>query len=372
MKEISNIVKLWDKIKTGDIPAALVTLVRVCGSHYRQPGARMLFIQDGETAGSISGGCLETDLREHVLNAIQTGAHIVVQYDTTSKNDLVLGTGMGCGGLVDILIEPIQNDSVRDFLNILTACHESNQSLAVATVWRVQGDVKTEPGQRMTLRSDGSSSTDFTDNTIVKIITDDLRNTLDSKINSSKIVNLPDGEIELFLESVSPPVSLVVFGAGDDSIPLFRLAKQLGWQVSIVDPRKDLLTADRFPYAEAMDAFHAHEIGKLNLESFDAAVIMTHNYIQDLELLKQLLPAKMRYIGLLGAVTRTDKLLAELREQGINIDRSHLDKFYSPVGLDIGAEGKDEIALSIITEIKAVLSKRGGRSLREAVRRANE
>jgi xanthine/CO dehydrogenase XdhC/CoxF family maturation factor len=180
-----------------------------------------------------------------------------------------------------------------------------------------------------------------------------------------KLYQLPKGEVEVLIEAIQPPVPLAIFGAGHDAMPLVHFAKELGWHVTVVDSRQSYATTDRFPLADAVvfsrtESIHSH----ITVDHHTVAVVMTHNYLQDRELLKTLLQSPLRYLGILGPKSRTERLLQELREQGVAPTEKHLLRLYSPVGIDIGADTPEEIALSIVAEIQAVLANRAGGLLR--------
>lgn len=203
-------------------------------------------------------------------------------------------------------------------------------------------------------------------------------------------MSLPTGKAEVFIEVIQPPVPLMIFGAGHDAVPLVRLAQELGWYVTLVDSRQADGTRERFPSADEVVLVRPegisdseallrlrkhgalakrHEVqqqsaDRLRVNNRTMAVIMTHNYLHNLELLKILLPSPVRYLGILGPKSRTGKLLQDLQEQGITPSEQQLQRLYSPVGLNIGADTPEEIALSIVAEIQAVLGDRSGGSLR--------
>ncbi|MGZ5233213.1 MAG: XdhC family protein, partial [Burkholderiales bacterium] len=180
---------------------------------------------------------------------------------------------------------------------------------------------------------------------------------------------LGHGSVEVFLERIEPPTPLVVFGAGHDAIPVVRLAKELGWHVTLVDHRPAYATATRFPVADQIVLSTLADVGsKVMLTEATLALLMTHNYLRDLELLEMLLPSSVRYLGLLGPRRRTDQLLADLQQKGIEPTSDQLGRFYAPVGLDIGSEGPLEVALSVLSEMQAVMTRHPGSHLRDRQR----
>jgi xanthine/CO dehydrogenase XdhC/CoxF family maturation factor len=179
--------------------------------------------------------------------------------------------------------------------------------------------------------------------------------------------DLPAGapDAAVFRQTVAPPLALTVFGAGDDARPLVRLAKELGWYVTVADPRPAYATAERFPQADRRIVAPAAGLARSAvLEPGAAAVVMTHHYVHDVPVLRALLERPPAYVGLLGPKQRGERILADLAREGVLPSAETLARFHSPVGLDLGAETPDEVALSIIAEIQAALAGRDGRPLR--------
>lgn len=253
----------------------VVTVVRTHGSTYRRAGARAVIAESGRATGAISGGCLERDLAERIRPWLADMQPRVITYDSTGDDDLVFGMGLGCRGVLDLLVEPFD------------AAH---------------------PPALLGLRWNGREPVEWT-------------------------TTLPDGET--LIEVIAPVRSLVVFGGGADVEPVIALARQTGWRADAI--------AKRDP---------------IDLTEYDAAVVMTHNFDRDVHVLRALLRSHLAYIGLLGPRSRGDELLAEV---GAPRD----SRIFSPVGLDLGAETPEEIALSIVAEVQAVLSARSARALRE-------
>jgi xanthine/CO dehydrogenase XdhC/CoxF family maturation factor len=323
----------------------------------------MLFTDGGEV-GTVSGGCLESDLRERITEVLKSSQTKVISYDTTTENDLVLGTGMGCGGIVDILLEPTDSEPVQKLMSALVRCYEERVSVGVATVHRAPEDSSVAIGDHVILIDQDIYYSSLKQQELVEAVTLDLKNILSDGRSTTHNYPVSAGTVDVLLEHVRPPYSLLIFGAGDDAQPVCTIAAELGWQVTVVDNRDEHLTQDRFPEAVSLVAGQpGKEMASLLPEKYDAVVIMTHNYMKDLELLRILLPMQWSYLGLLGASRRADRLLNELMESGVVLTESHLLHLHAPVGLDLGSDGPYEIALSIIAEIQSVLSGGTGRSL---------
>ncbi|HJT28411.1 MAG TPA: XdhC family protein, partial [Pyrinomonadaceae bacterium] len=321
----------------------------------RRPGARMLITGSGETTGVLSGGCLERDICERAQKVMSAGTPVVVRYDTTKKDDVVWGLGLGCSGIVDILIEPAATERVAGVMQLLAECAERDESGAIATVFHVDGEVETTIGARALLYPDGTIDGDFP-----PFIFDDLRAATRSCVKRYEVVG---GYIDVFIEVVQPRVRLVLFGAGPDVLPIVDIAKYLSWHTTVVDTSARVSSRERFRNADAVLLCRPEDVmSQVDLSERTCVVVMTHNYLHDGELMSQLLPLPLRYLGCLGPRQRTERLLNE-----VSGDTRYLYRLHAPVGLDIGAETAEEIALSIVSEIKAVTAQRSGAQLRERV-----
>ena len=365
MKELQSIIDASRVLEQRGVQAALATVVNVAGSTYRRPGARMLIAADGQTIGSVSGGCLERDVLNQAQRVLQCNTTRLIRYDSTSDDDIAWEFNLGCNGIVDVLIEPLPCNGKRGLLAFLTDCLEQRQAGVVATVFGVEGQMKAAIGNRLTLSERQSPTHDFGDEDLAEAICHDSRHALDSGTPKVMMYEMSTGRAEVFIEIIHPPVPLVIFGAGHDAIPLVRFAKELGWHVTVVDPRPGYATRQRFPLANTLIVCRPQEVHEhIKIHRGTVAVVMTHHYLHDADLLKLLLPLPLRYLGLLGSKRRTQRLLREARNEGALLSESHLDLVYGPIGLDIGADTPEEIALAVAAEIQAVLVGRLGGMLR--------
>jgi xanthine dehydrogenase accessory factor len=330
---------------------ALATIVAVRGSTYRRPGARLVVPERGESVGNISGGCLEGDVERIGREVIASGVPLLELFDLSADDDAVWGYGLGCNGAMELFIEP--GDGAGEFARQLRAMMGEGRPACLATV--LEG---TAAGTRLLVtagQADGDGP-----------LADAAHRALAAGTSSVETVGLADGEARVFLEVLKPPLSLLICGAGHDAIPLVRQAADLGWRVTVVDPRSAFLTAYRFPGAtELLEADGDELAGRTIIDSDTYAVVMTHNYLRDLGYLRALLATEAGYIGMLGPRRRTGQILGELAEQGITITPADQARLHAPAGLDLGAEGPDEIATSIVAEVLAVARGRGGGPLRE-------
>lgn len=363
MKELREILKALEPLQKRGEKAALATIVKTKGSTYRRPGARMLMTSDGQMLGSISGGCLEGDVFEHAKKVMNSGEPVVLSYDTSSDDDVVWGLGLGCNGVVNVLVESLRQ--MPKYLSFLSDCLEPKRCGVLATVFRTEGEIGIKVGSRMTITEDGSSSVINENQSLQSAIESDAKNAIRNGHSIIKEYELPGGKVEVFIEVVQSPMPLVIFGAGHDAIPVVRLAKELGWHVTVVDGRPAFASKERFPQADNVILSTPEDVHKnVSLDPRGAAIIMTHNYNHDVTILRQILPQPLRYLGVLGPKKRTQKTLGDLRKEGIGPSEDQVSNVYSPVGMDIGAETPEEIALAIIGEIQAVLAGRSGGSLR--------
>ncbi len=310
----------------------------------------MLITETGDSFGTVSGGCLEADVLERAKKVLKTGEPQVFVYDTTGTEDSVFSLNIGCRGVIRILLEPAENQ----LFEFLENCVKTRKPGVIATL--IMGDERT--GARLLANGEQIVASDFAADLQEKILPDVRAALAEEK---SSLQSYDFGEV--FLEFIAPPLHLFVFGAGADAVPLAEFAKNLGWRVSVIDHRSAFATKERFPNADEITVARAENL-YLTFDENTAAVVMTHNYDRDRELLKFLLTSEAVYVGALGPKRRTQGLLAELNETGQQFTDLQLQKLHAPVGLDIGADTPESIALSIIAEIQSVLAGRKGGFLR--------
>ncbi|BDI28776.1 hypothetical protein CCAX7_008270 [Capsulimonas corticalis] len=362
MKELQSILSAYRDITRVAAPAALATVVKTEGSAYRRPGARMLVRDDGSRVGAISGGCLEADVVERAKQVIATGVSQFVRYDARGSNgDLIFEAG--CDGAIGILIEPI--DRAARALDYIAHCMDARKSGAMATVFQAGGEWSETIGARVTVDSDGVISSDIDDPELVLAIQYNAWEAMKDGVRRTCVHETPKGVQEILIEPIEPPVALVICGAAPGSIPLARLAAQMGWRVTIADTRADTIDPETVPDAALVTAPRLNLLNAVTIDARTAAVVMTHNYEWDLALLTHLLPSPARYVGLLGSRKRAARVSGDLLDARLALTSRQQDRFHSPAGLDIGSETPEEIALSIIAEIQAAMSDRAGGALRD-------
>ena len=366
MKELQNILAQMREIDSSGAKAVLATVVDVKGSSYRLPGAKMLILETGETFGTVSGGCLEADVLERAKRVLQTGAAQVFTYDTTANDDSVFSLNMGCRGVIRILLETIDRQSI--LIRALQTAFENQERQTIATLISTDSSLDIPIGGRFFY----SEVEQFDFKNLPKFLESSCRLLNDCKIffdenciSQIKTYETGQGSFEFFFENIKPPVSLVVFGAGADAVPLISFAKGLGWRASIVDHRPAIATGERFPKADEIVISRPENLNEnLFVSAQTVAVLMTHDYSKDKEILRRILPLNPVYVGVLGPKRRTETMLQELADESEKFSEEQLQKLYAPVGLDIGADTPEAIALSIIAEINAVLANRAGGFLR--------
>jgi xanthine/CO dehydrogenase XdhC/CoxF family maturation factor len=362
MHELKDIIAKCKSIVDAGKRGALATVVRVVGSAYRRPGARMVIFEDGSTAGTISGGCLEADVALRAKEAIDTGEPLLLSYSSSgSDDDVVFGIGLGCNGRVDILVETLADGRLQAELDFIADCLATRQTGVTATIFNTNGSVTASRGDRLFLGEEHLGG--VADHQLRQLISEDMQSALDMERSPVHHYGTESANVEVFMETVRPPIHLLICGAGPDTIPLSNLANQLGWSITIVDPRGLRAQPSSFPQADSVICCRPDELPKyVSVDGRTAAIVMTHNYAHDLAFLQSLAASHVRYLGLLGPKIRTNRLLQELTAVGSLPPQTV--QLHAPVGLDIGAETSAEIALSIASEIQASFSGHSGGFLR--------
>jgi len=348
MKEIKAILKAYDQMG-GTQEAALATVVRVEGSSYRRTGARMLVMEDGNWIGGISGGCLEGDALRKAKLAMFQDKPSLVTYDTTDEDAQQIGVGLGCNGIIDVLIAPLDNEPGNP-LEILRQCTDKRQPCILLTI--VQNDGGPEalyPGRML-------QAEQLPTGLPVEGLLADIEHVKARQKSVSRRYTLPSGgQLSVFIEFLPPTLRLLLFGGHYDVFPMAQLGKDLGRHITVyANPHK--LSRAIFQQADEIKPKDA----PVEIDNYTACVLMAHDYKTDLNNLRRLLSTDVPYIGLLGPRQRTDKMLDELAAEGITLSERDHERLHSPVGLDIGALSPEEIALSVLAEIRACFSEREG------------
>jgi xanthine dehydrogenase accessory factor len=365
MKEIKQITEAYQKIDFSQTRAALATVVRVEGSSYRRTGARMLVLESGEWIGGISGGCLEGDALKKARLAMLQNKATLITYDTTDDDPYQIGVGLGCNGIIDVLITPLNPENINNAVRQLQNCIDQRTPNLVLTVTRLSKE-QTNISLGDVFRFDNETHfhtifplTEIQENVLAEIY-EALKNT---KSVSKEYILDNGATINLFFEVIPPTIQLLVFGSNYDIYPMVRAAKELGWRViCICNPAK--MHTSLFELADDVVAKdYVPEI-----DAFTAAISMCHDYETDYRNLQMLLKTNILYIGLLGPKKRTIKMYSRMSEENISLTNEQEARIYSPIGLDIGATTPEEIALSVCAEIRANFSGRDGNRLKFRVK----
>ena len=365
MNELQEIFRASRELQRNGSDAVLATIVNVHGSTYRRPGARMLINREGRTFGLISGGCLEGDIFKRAQTVFETGQPDLISYDTRSADDLLWGFGLGCTGLIEVLLERIPSADGGNYLEFLERAQSARRRCSVATMLTSAPESGVVRGAHLLLDQDGTSEIPEMDASLSAGILAECRAVLAAGATSNSTVTLSSRELNVFIEAVPIPPRLLIFGAGADAVPLISFAKELGWSAVIIDNRPAYLNRELFPRADGMFLADPGTLpDNVVLEPEDLAVVMTHNYHHDLAIVRRLLPSQIHYIGLLGPKSKSTMLLKALADEGTSPTPEQLARLYTPVGIDIGAESPEEIALAIVSEMQAAISGRPAGSLR--------
>ncbi|MDE0222863.1 MAG: XdhC family protein [Spirochaetaceae bacterium] len=345
-----------------DSVCALATLVQVQGSSYRSVGARALALAGGDTVGMISGGCLEGDLLERAAEVLADGRSRTVRYDSTAPEDALLGLGLGCNGVVDVLLERVAPaDAVADgrYLPHIAAARARGHRSVLATVY--ESPREAEVGARLAIAEGQDTPYGDWRPELRAAVSDDLGRLLEAGSSRSACYQVDGAPVRVLLEVIEPPLPLTVCGAGPDAEPLVALAGALGWAPIVFDHRAAFARPERFPAAvQVRTAAREEFTATVPARHGEVVVLMTHSYPTDLQYLEQLAARDVRYIGVLGPRRRLQRLVEELG------DRAPAGELlYGPAGLDIGADSPPEIALSILAEIRTALAGRAGAPLRD-------
>lgn len=342
--------------------AALATVVETSGSTYRRPGARLL-ISAKESWGAVSAGCLEDEVIAVAKQAIGSGLPQLLRFDTTEEMDIIAGTGLGCRGTISVFIQPITpNSASHEAYRLLFNLIENDKSADYAMAIESSAGA-VEVGAQL-VQSMGKL--EFGDGNLPQLIASDLNRLSNAKSTFTNEYAIANESVRVYCEKITPRPQLVIFGAGFDAQPLAQFSSRLGFKVIVVDHRQDYLQMHRFPNADKLILRHPTEHAcDLSLKEQDLIVIMTHNYLHDFEILKRAFASEVAYIGQIGPRDRTEELLEKMEGELGRLKEQDLARLHSPIGLDLGAETPEEIAISILSEIIARQNRRMGGFLKE-------
>jgi xanthine/CO dehydrogenase XdhC/CoxF family maturation factor len=318
--------------------------------------------EDGAPVGNLSGGCLEGDVADMARVVMEEGTARLAGWDLTADDDEVWGLGLGCNGAIEVFIEPAERAAA--VTGALREALDHERPICVITALESDAPELVAPGARLVVRPDGTSQGTLGVGTVDG----------EATVAAKELLSAGRSEIRTFahatrafVEVLEPPLRLVVCGAGHDAIAMVRAAAGIGWRPVVVDDRAVFLSDERFPAAYGF--VHVEEpaqvVDRAPLDERTWVVVMTHNYLRDRDYLRGLLRSDVGYIAMLGPAARTQRILMDLADEGVESTDRDRARIHGPAGLDLGAEGPDEIAHAIIAEILAVKHDREGGSLRE-------
>lgn len=341
-------------------PGAVATVVQVDGSSYRRAGARMLFGAGGERVGMISGGCF--DLDDRARRAMDSGRTSVHRFDTTGPADVLMGSGSGCQGVVDILLAPV-DDGYRPSLRACLEPSVRGQPSVLATVVDPgSGRCPAPLGARLLVTGDGAPRGSLGDAGLEAAVERDARSLLGSERVDVNPYPVGGHAVQVMIEGLAPERRLAVFGAGDDAVPLAEIGARVGLDVTLVDHRPAHADPERHPAAsEVLHVADAAEaVRRVAPGARTACISVTHDYLRDAAVLRELRTTPAAYVGVVGPRSRAERLIADS-----GWDAADRGRLYCPAGLDVGAQTPEEIALSVIAEILGVLEARTAGHLRD-------
>jgi xanthine/CO dehydrogenase XdhC/CoxF family maturation factor len=359
MSEITDVLSAIESLSARGEKLALATIVAVKGSTYRRPGARLLVPEEGDVIGNISGGCLENDVADVARIVMHEGVARIVSFDLTADDEAVWGWGLGCNGALELFVEPAEK--AAEVAGALRMALEEERPISMVTV--LDSSVESvEQGNRVLVRPDGSTEGSLGDAAADAAAVEAALDLLEHQRSEIRDLAVGDGTVRAFVEVLEPPLRLLILGAGHDATPLVRAASGLGWSPVVVDDRKEFLNRERFPEAAGFVPLERPEdvakVAPIDRRTF--VVVMTHNFLRDKDYVRSLIDTPAGYVAMLGPSARSQRLLTELRQEGVEIPEDFLERVHGPAGLDLGAEGPEEIAAAIVAEIVAVKRGREG------------
>lgn len=333
---------------------AVATVVGVDGSAYRRPGAKMVLDDDGSTYGAVTAGCLEGPLQDVARDVLADGSPTVVTFDLTDDDGW--GLGLGCEGIVDVLVEPL-DPSWREPVDAF------GRGEPVTFVTAVDGTDEVPVGSRAIVHADGSTTRPENGPALPAPLLDrvasDARELAADGGAERRSVRTDADTVELFVDGIEPATRLVIFGGQPDVRPVTRLARDVGLDVTVATARGGQADADAFPRAGRVVATHPTDLGDL-VDERTYVVIMSHNLLDDRLALESLLETSVPYVGVMGPRERFERLCEQLREDGVELTAADTERIATPVGLDLGGGEPVQIAMSIVAEVLAASNGRTG------------
>jgi xanthine dehydrogenase accessory factor len=371
MRELHELLTRLRELDAADAPAAMATVARVEGSSYRREGARMLVEPDGRLTGVLTGGCLERDLIAVAGEVLDAAAPRVVTFDLSADDEAYWGTGTGCAGVITLLVEPLDGPRRARRIEQLAEAIERRREVRTATV--IAAGLATERGNGETALA--AAPGDRVSPAVAESLSVFASGVERIRLDAALAALAPGGaryvELEaagarcgLLLESLLPPIHLVVVGAERDTLPLLRLAHELGWAATVVEPREGAHAAERIGALARLESLRPGELsGRVELSGRTAVLLATHRYLDDLAYLEAISGAPVGYLGLLGPARRRERLLTDLARRSPEAAVAVRPRLRGPAGLDLGGRAPEQVALAVVAEIAASFGGRNARPL---------
>ena len=348
---VRQIIQSFDAWRAAATPLVLATVYETLGSTYSKAGHRILIAANGDYRGLVSGGCLEGDLAERARAALASDRPTVVTYDLRDAADEIFGLGVGCNGLLRVFLQPLQPARGYEPFAAIAAALVGRERAALATV--IESSDRARPAGATVVCTRVAQRAFGVDAAAAARLAEHARAALASGVAE---LARDDGATVLFAP-LKPIPRLLVLGAGLDAVPLVAMAAELGWFVTVADHRPAYLERGGFARAERAVLVEPGALSRaLTLADFDAIVVMSHHLATDRKYLAELAAAETRYLGVLGPRARRTRLLADLAAEAPALG----SRLRGPVGIDIGADSPESIALSIVADLQATLS--GGKA----------
>lgn len=351
MKEIRAIISAYDNFMASGLKMALAAVVEIQESSYRRVGARMLVCETGQWTGGISGGCLEGDALKKAKLAIYNEQPTIAVYNTLEDDEHQIGVGLGCNGLIKVFFQPIDPNDANNEIELLRTAVKENKPAVLLKV--IQASNLEILGRSYLLKEEQPPATVF--EMPYSMISEAIEQVRIKR--RPQIVPLEDGKTTVLVEYLRPETRLIIVGDNYDVISMVNVAQNLGWDLYSVGRKRKL---SKPIYAACKAVYEYEAFDNIPVDEFTAIVLMTHDYDKDKYLIPKILEKNPPYIGMLGPKKRLEKLSTDL---GVNL--SAVSYFHSPVGLDIGAETPEEIAVAVAAEVISVFRERAGGFLRE-------
>ncbi|WP_345791993.1 XdhC family protein [Thauera sp. JM12B12] len=360
MNERQLITNAFDDARGQGEAVALASVVAVRGSTYRRPGARMLITETGRRTGQVSGGCLERDVTRQASKVLTRGMPALRLYDSLDE-DLAEGFALGCNGAVLVLIEPA-NENVLHLMRVQRACLAHRRRGAIATVYACQDGANAQLGARVSMiEGETPQSSGIASDRLAAALGSAVAQALERGYGGDWSEQTGHGNISAFIEVFTPPLQVLIFGAGQDVVPLVSFGNALGWRMQVVAATGGFGVREQFVAADAVHIGSARDaVATLHPNGDSVVLLMSHNFLRDVEAFCALAPVRPRFFGMLGPQHRAQRLIEEAAARGTRIDDAMRDSIFGPVGLDIGAETPAEVALAISAEIQALMQGRHG------------